>query len=793
VFLKISVICGLSSALDRNNKTGMFRAYMIRIITVILTTVALLFFSSTVWAQEEARAAWQITNFDISANVQQPERALSATAILTATNVGRGVGQSFTFRIHSKASIKAVTVGGANANFRSVPESYGNIQRVTVTLPNSVPSNGSLVININYSLPVESNTGLAAISAMGFQFLPSAFWYPSPNTAFTARGADTATFRLVVNGSSVISSGLEKTGAAGSSVYEQTLYAQPFFVQGDWEKVEGAGESKNVTALVARGAGVEEKKQAEALISIAANARAYYAGLLGPGPDAPVRLVSTRRGAGFSDAGTILIEPGAFRRSKVDSATALLIAEAVSRLWIGGQTAVRSDGGGLLREGLARFLATSFIEKQFGAEAAQEERLRERLAYSTVAKRDAPLARVTPLDATYFSSVPNKGAMVWRLIDRSVGHEAFISALRDLLLSGKGKTGGISLAAFRTALVERGGERVKTLLDQQLDQVTDLDLMIGLPQQRGGEWVSALRNLGSTDAVTTVKATTASGEQLTVNATVPARNFSEAVFKTPARILRVEIDPEKLYPQLDYSNDSMPSVRDLQESMGEATRQFGAQDYVKAESIAREILAVAPHLQEASLILARALLGQNRNDEAEKLFRSALDEPLPTAATLAWANIGLGEIALKKGQAAEAAKRFNDAVRADAEYASALVARAGRIKAETAANTLPIDGAVRTFITQLDQAIISGKKAELDSRVVSGELSKFINTIVGTQPEIWQTRVLRTEQLDANLVAADVTLNTKQLGREESGTAVLILSRVGGGFKLAAIELFEVR
>ena len=122
--------------------------------------------------------------------------------------------------------------------------------------------------------------------------------------------------------------------------------------------------------------------------------------------------------SGFNDGGTILIEPGAFRRAKLDSATALLIAEAVSRLWIGGQTAVRGEGGGLLRDGLPRFLATLFIEKQFGRDAAQEELLRERLAYSTVAKRDAPLARVTPLDATYFSSVPNKGAMVWRLVDQ---------------------------------------------------------------------------------------------------------------------------------------------------------------------------------------------------------------------------------------------------------------------------------------------------------------------------------------------------------------------------------------
>src|SRR5688572_10716769 len=241
---------------------------MNRILAASLATLAILLFSSTVPAQEEARAAWQITNFDINANVQQPERALSAVAILSATNVGRGAGLSFTFRINSKATVKAVTVGGANANFRTVPESYGNIQRVTVTLPSSVAPNGSVVLNISYSLPVESNTGLAAISPTGSQFLPSAFWYPAPNTQFTARGADTAPFRLVVNGPNVISSGAEKTGPAGSSVYEQTLNAQPFFVQGDWDRIEGAADSKNITAFIAREASPDEKKQAEAIIAI---------------------------------------------------------------------------------------------------------------------------------------------------------------------------------------------------------------------------------------------------------------------------------------------------------------------------------------------------------------------------------------------------------------------------------------------------------------------------------------------------------------------------------------------
>jgi hypothetical protein len=63
---------------------------------------------------------------------------------------------------------------------------------------------------------------------------------------------------------------------------------------------------------------------------------------------------------------------------------------------------------------------------------------------------------------------------------------------------------------------------------------------------------------------------------------------------------------------------------------------------------------------------------------------------------------------------------------------------------------------------------------------------------VGTQPEVWQTRVLRTEQLDATLAAADVSLDTKELGRQRAGTAVLILARMGGSWKLLGIDLFEV-
>ena len=75
--------------------------------------------------------------------------------------------------------------------------------------------------------------------------------------------------------------------------------------------------------------------------------------------------------------------------------------------------------------------------------------------------------------------------MVWRLVDRR--SVVMLSWLCCASCCRQGRTigNGVSLAAFRAALVEHGGEELKTLLDQQLDQVTDMDLMIGVPQQRG--------------------------------------------------------------------------------------------------------------------------------------------------------------------------------------------------------------------------------------------------------------------------------------------------------------------
>ena len=437
-----------------------------------------------------------------------------------------------------------------------------------------------------------------------------------------------------------------------------------------------------------------------------------------------------------------------------------------------------------------------FIEKKFGAPAAEAERARQRLAYAAIARRDGPLARTTPLDPTYFNTVGNKGAMVWRLVDHLIGRETFASVIRNSIAAAKTSPEGLSLARVRGALAERGGTALRGILDPEFDQVTDTDLLAGLPHQENGQWMAALRNLGSLNAVVNVSGWTSSGQQVTTQANIAAHDFGQVVFKNATGVTRVEVDPEKFYPQIDYANDVAPAVPEIAVSLTEANRLYGTQDFAKSEVLARQMLAASPQLQEARIVLGRALLAQNKNDEAEREFKQLLADPLPLPSALSWAGIGLGEIAMRRGQATEAARYLNEVIRGESDfsdYAASLAARAARLRAESSGAAAPIDEAAKTFINKLDAAIRAGKQADIGPLIMPGELTRFVQQLVGTQPEAWQTRVLRTEQLDANRIAVDVALNSRQLGVEHSGTAVFVLAKVGSGWKLNAIELFEVK
>jgi tetratricopeptide (TPR) repeat protein len=201
-------------------------------------------------------------------------------------------------------------------------------------------------------------------------------------------------------------------------------------------------------------------------------------------------------------------------------------------------------------------------------------------------------------------------------------------------------------------------------------------------------------------------------------------------------------------------------------------------------------------MQEGRVLLARALLEQGKLDEAEREFRAAADSALPLPDTLAWAAFGAGQIAQRRGQTAEAVRRFTEAVAVGAGYAPTFAARAARLRADAAQGpsaAAPVEEPVRAAVAQLDAAIKSGRKAEIDALIAPGELSAFSRGIVGSQPESWQTRVLRTESMGGDRVAADVQIAARVLGTDRNSTAVLVFTRAGGRLQLIEIPIFEER
>src|SRR2546425_11640299 len=98
-------------------------------VVVLVCLLGAFLLSNVISAQDEPRAAWQATNFDITVNNLGAERALNARAVVTLRNVGRGAGSTLSLRINSKAEIKSISVGAATAAYRSLPETRGGAQR----------------------------------------------------------------------------------------------------------------------------------------------------------------------------------------------------------------------------------------------------------------------------------------------------------------------------------------------------------------------------------------------------------------------------------------------------------------------------------------------------------------------------------------------------------------------------------------------------------------------------------------------------------------------------------------
>ena len=747
----------------------------------LITIIVLVLFSFVLSAQgqDETRSiqTWKVQKYDVSATLPSDAASRSAgfTAVLSLRNISGKSAGSLTLRISPFADITSIKINDVSTDFAKSEEKVGaagSLQRIAMRFP-AVNADAALTATVEYSLNLKENTSLATISQIGTQFLPLSFWYPTPTSWFFNRGGDWAPFRIRINspGQTVLTSGVETT-----SGLDQKINGQPYFVSGSWDLVNSNG----VAVYAPKSASNEAQKRIAELATLFAEARTFISGTLGPAPEAPLKVIVVRRGAGFSGGGTVLIDESVLRRSKIDSLTATSIAEAAAKIWLGGSVTTSGEGYAILQEGLSRYLATQFIESKYGKDVADNERLRQRTAYAAVSKRDGPMRASSPLDDFFYSQAANKGAMAWRLLERKLGKADFSAILRANMADGD-----LNMAELRMAF-----SSAKDIVDYVLDQTTEMNLLVGIPQVVGDTSKVALRNTGLLDATITVKATTASGQIIESPTTIKAQSYGEVSFKSPSPIVRVEVDTEKLYPQFEYSDDVAPKELSDSDPILAVKRAFDKQDFAGAEKIALIVLKSSPRTDDVRILLGRALLALGRNVDAEREFKAILEEKLPSSRSLAWANVGLGETAARGGRNEEAVRFADAAIMADAEYGASLAARNLRNRVGATSN---IDPTVKSFFADFDRAAVSNRKADVDALIIPGEASKFAGGIAGGT-EQWQTQVRQIDRLDANNLLVETNLTIKLLTKDsETGMAVFRLTRSGNGWKLSGVETFEVR
>src|SRR5262245_6085908 len=676
-------------------------------------SISILLLSSIAFAQE-----FEIKKYEINARVVPEEQKVDAQAKLRLVNLSDpdlaerillspDNKPRLLFYLNPKVKVEAMKVNGAAVQPKTAEDARNNLTRVYVEMSSAMTSLREFDIDMNYSIPATDRGASLHVSGEETYLLPTSFWVPVTHTPYADHGADTAPYSLTVAapaGLKVISSGVRKS----ENSFEQSLAALPFFIVGDYDVVSRGGGDYPVEIYYPRGSGEIGKQQAERIAAEAERAVRFYAKYFNVTPVEPFRVISTQarqlntatsdsfsasRETSASMVGAVTIDENIFRRDAVDLGTIELLSGAAARAWIDGQVLLRGRGAGMLRDALPVYLVAQYLGDRFGLPQRDAAFERFRRAYAAVARNDAPLLMQSQLDRNYSTSVYNKGALVWRMMEKTFGVSAFEKALRSSL--SRGRVDALSLsgwmapqptqqgqaqqrrgapqphplcqfsrcASFKENLISAGADRklVNELFNNWIETATLPDFAIGQPQNTANGVESTVANFGSFDdanrsGVTIssgdftveVVATNDKGEKISKTVTVKAGEYGSVSFPAGADIKTVEVDPDKIYLQGDYSNDVFPRRTAQSEAFGQANLAFSKNDFATAEAKAREGLVATSNAPTLQALLGRALLAQKKNDEAAKMFDDALKaEPLPIQA-YGLAHLGLAELAMQQ-------------------------------------------------------------------------------------------------------------------------------------------------
>ena len=479
-----------------------FRKYRVPAMKKIFLCLATLFvFAAPSWAQE-----FEIRSYDVKANVNRSAYNVEVQARLRLINLsskelvdkillGSADKPRLTFFLNPKAAITAMTINGAVAKSASTPDRYLPLQKVAAEITSAVAALPEFDVELTYSIPSPDRSATLHISSTDGFALPNNFWIPVVHTPYADHGADTAPFTLSVTApGKVISSGNRKENS-----FDQTLAGQPFFFFGDYDVTTATAAKNSAVEIYApRGLDANGKEQAKRLAEETAKILSFYTEYFDMPHIGAFRVVATSaRNLNFSESGAVSIDESLFRRNVIDLGTIELIAGAAAKSFVDGRVLMRGRGAGLMRDGLPIYFAAQYIGTRYGAEQREAAFERYRRSYEPIARgTDTPLLQLSSYDRNYTSVMYNKGALVWRLLEKKLGKQNFDLFVRkilnrqevDVLSAVEWKAPLCRFARcanLKTALLGSTGARRTEFQDfvtQWIETIVVPDFAIGQPQ-----------------------------------------------------------------------------------------------------------------------------------------------------------------------------------------------------------------------------------------------------------------------------------------------------------------------
>lgn len=368
----------------------------------------------------------------------------------------------------------AARIGGVSSSGTEIPYT---VQRGRLTVAPGSAAGGPLAVTIRYELilndPLPGATAAGEdpsygvrgiIGPQGIFLGTGTAWYPRPAVAPQRR-----TIRITAPaGIEGITAGerISRETAAGVSrsvwreepaVGDLALAAGPYLIK----------ERRLSGILVSTYLYPENARLADSYLEAASNYLTLFAELFGPYPFAKFVVVENFFPTGYGFPSFTLLGSTVIR---LPFMTTTSIPHEIAHSWWGNGVLV-DYGRGNWSEGLVTYLADHLLEERKGGDAGRDYRLRLLTDFSLLVpgQPDFPLtgfsSRVDPASRAIGYG---KGAMLWHMLRRRVGDEAFFAALREVYRTRRFQEA--TWNDFATALIAASGQKLEPFMAPWLEQ-----------------------------------------------------------------------------------------------------------------------------------------------------------------------------------------------------------------------------------------------------------------------------------------------------------------------------------